>query len=163
MKKSNQSLIAGAIHYSLLVFILSTVGCSAGDTNETQEKIIACDLVTTDYIKNKFTGATDIKAKSKPYGPEVCVFNFKIADKKHYIKFEIHNGNSKEVLAKSIRNRGPDGIPLEGIGKQAFQDKKIGQVNIWTGKHVFQVNATDGNKYSVELATKIARDFIGQL
>jgi hypothetical protein len=163
MKKSNQSLVASAIHYSLLVFILSTVGCSAGDSNETQEKIVTCDLITTDYIKNKFPGAADIKAKSKPYGPGVCVFNFKVADKKHYIKFEIHEGNSKEVLAKSIRNRGPDGTPLEGIGKQAFQDKKIGQVNIWTGKHVFQVNATDGNKYSVELATKIARDFLDKL
>jgi len=40
MKKSNQSLVAGAIHYSLLVIILSTVGCSAGDTNEIQKKLL---------------------------------------------------------------------------------------------------------------------------
>lgn len=163
MKKTIKSIVGRILQYSLLVSILSTVSCSSGDTNEIQKEIIACDLITADYIRSKFSGATDIKAKSKPYGPSVCVFNFNVADKKHYLKFEIHKGNNEETLKRSIRGRGDNGIPLDGIGKKAFQDKKIGQVNIWTGKHVFQVNATDGNKYSVKLATKIAKDFIDKL
>ncbi len=156
-----KKLTLSAILSLLLVFSLSIIGCSSRDSNVVQEKIIACELITVDYIKNKFPGSTGINTNSKPYGPEVCVFNFKVANKKYYIKFEIHDGNSEKALANSIRNLGQ--LPLEDLGKKAIQDKNIGQVNIWTGKHVFQVNAADGNKYSVELASEIARDFLDKL
>lgn len=140
------------------------VGCGSDQEKEAAtDKLIACDILSKDYMKNRFPGAGGIKTTAREASTSNCTYNFKVGRYSHYIKIELHTGNDEEVLKQSIRNRGEDGVALSGIGKMAFQDKKIGQVNIWTGEHIFQVNVSDGQKYNVKLAAEIARDIVKKL
>ncbi len=146
----------------------SSSNASSSQPTKKPEKLLACSILSEEYIKSTYPGATISQMKEGGRTYPLCSARFKFNNLEYDLSLTLGviGGADESFLESSVSYfKGKGKIQaIQGAGEKAYNRMGgAGQISALSNGNLIHVSAYIANKYDLELSKKITNDMFKEL
>jgi hypothetical protein len=146
----------------------SNKSTSSHKSDKKAGKILACSVLSKDYIQSKYTGAeiTMLNEGGRTYPLCSARFKFENAEYDISLTLGVIGGADEATLEQSVSYFKKKGSveDVSGVGEKAYnRTGNSGQISALNNGNLIHVSAYKDNKYDLELAKNITNSLFKEL
>ncbi len=147
----------------------SSIKHSSNDQPQNKsEKLLACSVLSKDFIQSIYAGAEIVMLKEggRTYANCAARFKFKGSEYDISLTLGVIGSADESILEQSVSYFKKKGSveDVTGVGEKAYnRTGSSGQISALKNGNLIHVSAYKNNKYDLELTKKITNDLFGEL